>query len=131
MPPRNPPPPAIAPPLNPPPPPPAWKPPPPPNFDCAKLALVVATGNASANAVAMLKTFRLVIFGSISGMLANPPRGRTFPSHAPLVRDGSLSECGCMGDERIALILRRFTRLCRLNRGIAPMGAAGQFVPRM
>src|SRR5262249_36609137 len=42
------------------------------------------------------------------------------PSHVPLVRDESLSECGCMGDERIALILRRFTRFCCLNRGNAP-----------
>src|SRR5262245_5644905 len=84
------------PPLNPPPPPPRptapppparAPPPPPPPLNWAKLSLDIASGSTSASAAAILKTFRLLIFGSISGIHVNPRKGVTFPSPAPLVRD--------------------------------------------
>jgi NADH:ubiquinone oxidoreductase subunit len=55
---------------------------------------------------ALLKTFRLIIVGSICGTQPNPFEGRTFPSLAPFVRNSSLSGRNCTRNERIAPIPR-------------------------
>jgi hypothetical protein len=75
----------------------------------AKLSLGSAIGSASAIAAAALKIFKLVIFGSISGVVGQPIEAADVPEtlhHLCVI--ARLSVGNCMGDERIALILRHF-----------------------